>query len=370
MHNYLVYKAKYNAGIKIFRRFIRVNSIISLMLVLMLLLVTGCGSTAGEVGTASDMLEKEDHIVVGFSIDSYLIERWQRDTDIFAAKLKELDSTAEINLQNANGDIDTQIQQIKYLIEKKVDVLVIVCIDSDSLSEVVTEAKSAGIPVIAYDRLIKNADVDLYISFDNEKVGTLMGEALLKAGLPNKKVMMLSGPNEDNNVSLVESGFNKVMASNDIEIVDTFHAPGWKAEEAATYLSEHITELNSVDAIMCGNDNIATNAIRTLSEARLAGKINIVGQDADLEACQRVVEGTQVMTVYKPVEKLAQAAAEYALALANGEDLGVSTTMSDGSYDIPYYFLDPIAVTSENMDETVIASGFHLKEEVYMNVSN
>lgn len=347
-----------------------VRKMIALLLVFMLLMVTGCGGPTGELGTDSAETEKEDHIVVGFSIDSYLIERWQRDTDIFAAKLKELDSSAEINLQNANGDIDTQIQQIKYLIEKKVDVLVIVCIDSDSLSEVVSEAKSAGIPVISYDRLIKNADVDLYISFDNEDVGTLMGLALVKAGLPNKKVMMISGPTEDNNVSMVESGFDKVMMENKIEIVDTFHTPGWRAEDAATYLSEHITELSDVDAIMCGNDNIATSAIRTLSEARLAGKIKIVGQDADLEACQRVVEGTQVMTVYKPVEKLAQTAAEYALALAKGEELGITTTMSDGSYDIPYYYLDPIAVTADNMDETVIASGFHLKEEVYMNVSD
>ena len=105
------------------------------------------------------------------------------------------------------------IVKIAGQIEKKVDVLVIVCIDSDSLSEVVREAKSAGIPVISYDRLIKNADVDLYISFDNEQVGTLMGEALVKAGLPNKKVMMLSGPNEDNNVSLVERGFKDVISS-------------------------------------------------------------------------------------------------------------------------------------------------------------
>ena len=235
----------------------------------------------------------------------------------------------------------------------------------------VAEAKSAGIPVIAYDRLIKNADVDLYISFDNEMVGQLMGQALVDSGLPNKKVMMLSGPNEDNNVSLVEAGFKRVMEENDIEIVDIYHAPGWKAEDAAAYLSEHLNELDDVDAIMCGNDNIATKVIKTLSEARLAGKIKIVGQDADLEACQRVVEGTQVMTVYKPVEKLAQAAAECTIELANNNELSTETdAISDGSYDVPYYFLDPIAVTKSNMDETVIASGFHMKEEVYMNVTN
>ena len=213
--------------------FRKIKLLISFMLITMLLLVTGCGSVEGDASNDSVEEKEVDHLTIGFSIDSYLIERWQRDTDIFDAKIKELDKDAEVNLQNANGDIETQKQQIKYLIDKKVDVLIIVCIDSDSLSDVVAEAKSAGIPVIAYDRLIKNADVDLYLSFDNEMVGQLMGEALVGAGLPNKKVMMLSGPNEDNNVSLVESGFKKVMSDNDIEIVDVYHAPGWKAEDAA-----------------------------------------------------------------------------------------------------------------------------------------
>ena len=197
--------------------FRKIKLLISFMLITMLLLVTGCGSVEGDASNDSVEEKEVDHLTIGFSIDSYLIERWQRDTDIFDAKIKELDKDAEVNLQNANGDIETQKQQIKYLIDKKVDVLIIVCIDSDSLSDVVAEAKSAGIPVIAYDRLIKNADVDVYLSFDNEMVGQLMGEALVEAGLPNKKVMMLSGPNEDNNVSLVESGFKKVMSDNDIE---------------------------------------------------------------------------------------------------------------------------------------------------------
>jgi len=353
----------------------RIKRYIAFVLVLMLLVVTGCGNNQGKINDDTVQGDDEDHLTIGFSIDSYLIERWQRDTDIFVAKIKEMDSNAEVNLQNANGDIETQKEQIKYLIEKKVDVLIIVCIDSYSLGDVVAEAKSAGIPVIAYDRLIRDADCDLYISFDNEKVGQLMGESLVDAGLPNKKVMMLSGPNEDNNVSLVEKGFKTVMDENNIEIVDVYHTPGWKAEEAATYLSEHLSELNEVDAIMCGNDNIATMVTRTLSEARLAGKIKIVGQDADLEACQRVVEGIQVMTVYKPVEKLAQTAAEYTISLAKGEEIGTVTdavigTVTDGTYDIPYCYLDPIAVTADNMDETVIASGFHVKDEVYMNVTD
>ena len=348
---------------KVFRRGL------AILLVLCLISLTACEEK--EVENVSEVSEEKTGIKVGLSFDSFVIERWRRDCDVFVAKIKEYDSNADVNVQIANGDIETQKSQLRYLIEKKADVLVIVCIDSGSLGDVVTEAKMAGIPVIAYDRLIKDSNVDLYISFDNEKVGRLMGEALAGYRLPNKKVIMLSGPIEDNNVSMVEEGFKEIMKQSNIQIVDCFNVPGWKAEEAADYINKHITELRNVDAIMCGNDNIATTVIRSLSEARLAGKIKIVGQDADLEACQRVVEGTQVMTVYKPVEKLAQAAAGYAIELAEGKELtDIKDTISDGIYYVPYYCLDPVAVTRYNIDETIIDSGFHLKDDVYLNVSD
>ena len=340
-----------------------------LIILIMAFSLVSCGSKPSNTTSQSGDKAEPEGPVIGFSIDSFLIERWQRDSDVFVAKVKECDPEAEVYIQNANGDLETQKEQIRYLISKKVDVLVVICIDSDKLSDVVTEAKSAGIPVIAYDRLINNADVDLYISFDNEKVGELMGQALVDSGLPNKKVLMLSGAEEDHNVSMVDAGFKRIMEENDIEIVDTFHASGWRAEAASEYLNENFDILTDVDAIMCGNDNIATSVIRTLSERRLAGKIKIVEQDADLEGCQRVVEGTQVMTVYKPVEKLAQSAAEYAVRLAKGEDLSeVQDELDDGTYQVPYVYLTPIAVTKDNIDETIIDSGFHLRDEVYLNV--
>lgn len=343
------------------------KGVLALLLALCIMLVTACGEAGEE--NVDEVSQEPTGIKVGLSIDSFIIERWRRDCDVFVSKIKEYDSNADVIVQNANGDIDTQISQLRYLIDKKVDVLVVVCIDSESLSGVVAEAKESGIPVIAYDRLIRDSNVDLYISFDNEKVGYLMGEALWNSGLPKRKVLMLSGPNEDNNVSMVEIGFRSVMTANHIEIADCYNVPGWKAEDAADYINQHLNELSDIDAIMCGNDNIATTIIRTLSEARLAGKIKIVGQDADLEACQRVVEGTQVMTVYKPVEKLAQAAAEYAIQLAEGKELTeVTDTISDGTYDVPYYYLEPIAVTKDNIDETIIDSGFHLRDDVYLNV--
>ena len=129
--------------------------------------------------------------------------------------------------------------------------------------------------------------------------------------------------------------------------------------------------MEQADAIMCGNDSIATKVVHALSEKRLAGKMTVVGQDADLEACQRIVEGTQVMTVYKPVEKLAQLAAEYAIRLAEGEDITQDDNivlLDDGTYQVPYVGLEPVSVDRGNINEVIIGSGYHLKEDVYLNV--
>lgn len=333
---------------------------------LLLICMLGC-TAAGEEEVVVE--EETGKIQIGICFDSFLIERWERDRDIFVSTAKELG--AEVNVQNANGSLEEQIAQIKYLIEKKMDVIVIISVDGDGLAEVVEEAEDAGIIVIAYDRMIHNANVDLYISFDNEKVGMLMGEAMVQAGLPNKKVLMLAGPTTDDNVALVNSGFEKIMKENNIRIADVMHADNWKPEYASDYIYAHPELLEEVDGIMCGNDSLATHTVRVLAEKRMAGKITVTGQDAELEACQRIVEGTQLMTVYKPVEREARTAAECAIALAEGKPVeGINRTIDDGTYLIPGIVLEPVAVNKDNMDETIIESGFHLREEVYLNVSD
>ena len=336
------------------------------MFLCMALLMTAC-QTADSNKAEGDP-EKEDKIQIGMSFDSFVIERWQRDRDIFVSMAKELG--AEVNVQNANGDIEEQKKQIDYFIKKEMDVIVIICIDSEGLKEHVQKAKDAGIKIIAYDRLINNADVDLYISFDNEMVGTMMAQALIGEGISGGSVLMLGGSAADNNVSLVENGFREVMKKNNVTILDSMHAEGWKAELAAAYVYDHMDIVSRADAIMCGNDDLASKVVHALSEKRMAGNIRVVGQDADLEACQRIVEGTQVMTVYKPVEKLAQRAAECAVQLARGEEITGAdvSTIHNGSFDVPYIGLEPISVNEDNINEVIIGSGFHLKEDVYLNV--
>ncbi len=337
------------------------------------MLCCGCGKTVDE-----KQVEKEvsSAIQIGFSMDSFLIERWQRDRDLFVSKAQELG--AEVNVQNANGEVDRQISQIEYFIEKKVDVIVIVAIDGDTLSEVVEKAKRAGIKVIAYDRLILNADVDLYITFDNEKVGSLMGSYLREAVGENGTLIQINGSPADNNVRMVREGFSKAIEGSGIRVDKMGFADGWLAEVGFQFTSEYLAEGKVPDGIMCGNDDIATQVVKALSENRLAGEVYVVGQDADLAACQRIVEGTQYMTVYKPIEMLAQRAAELAVALAEGETLTtkeleqegtleINSTINDGTYDVPCEKLEPIAVTKENMDEVIIGK-YHQKSEVYLNV--
>ena len=337
-----------------------------LLAVLLLLTAAGCGKV--ESGREKEDGE-EKKIQIGMSFDSFVIERWQRDRDIFVSVAKEMG--AEVNVQNANGVVEEQKKQIDYFIQKGMDVIVIIAIDPASLRESVAKAKDAGIEVVSYDRLVDNADVDLYISFDNEMVGEMMARALIEAGIGNgNNVVMIGGSPTDNNVPLVEGAFKRLMAKHRVTILDSIHAENWRAEEAAAYIYANPLVIAKADAIMCGNDDLATQAVRALAETRQAGNMLVAGQDADLAACQRIVEGTQVMTVYKPVERLATRAAEEAVALAKGEKIeGEDVTLIDsGAYRVPYIGLEPISVNRDNIDEVIIGSGFHLKEDVYLNV--
>lgn len=336
----------------------------ALLCLCFILIISGCSDG---LRTEEEALNEEPRkIQIGMSFDSFVIERWQRDRDVFVATANDLG--AEVNVQNASGDIDEQVRQIDYFIEKQMDAIIIIGIDSEKLSSVVKKAKEKGIKVIAYDRLIKNADVDLYISFDNEAVGKMMATAFIENGLTKGKVLMFCGPMTDNNVSMIEKGFQSVIKEHEIEVVDMLHADNWRAEETRKYVNEHSEVVKSVDAIMCGNDSLAGQTIYALAEQRLAGKIMVVGQDADLEACQRIVEGTQLMTVYKPVAKLAQTAAEDTIKLVMGKELNSTSIMNDGTYDVPYIALETIAVNAKNIEKVIINSGFHQKEDVYLNV--
>lgn len=349
------------------------------MLLLAALHLSGCSKAPQEEIAGEELTGDQPRPVqIGLSFDSFVIERWTRDRDVFVSTARQLG--AEVNVQNANGVVEEQIAQIQYFISKNVDVIVVVAIDADALGDVIAQAKAAGISVVCYDRLIRNAQTDLYISFDNEMVGTLMGEALRKALPEGGDIFAIYGSQSDYNVEQVIRGLNEALDGSGVKIVHSAYCRNWLAELAFDAVSEGLEEHAHVDGIMCGNDDLASQAIRALSEHRLAGRVAVVAQDAELSACQRIVEGTQEMTVFKPVDELAKKAAELSVQLGEGRDKAMTDeelreltggeVIFDGKGDVPYYRIEPIAVTKENLDEEIIESGFHRREDVYLNVLN
>lgn len=342
-----------------------------LVILLLALFLVGCGQ--GEEQAESENGAVEEKVQIGLSFDSFVIERWLRDRDMFVSTAQSLG--AEVNVQAANGVVEEQISQIEYFIQKKMDVIVIIAIDGDSLKEVVKRAQDAGIRIVCYDRMIANANANLYISFDNKMVGTLMGEAL-KASCPDGgNIFAIYGSPTDLNVNAIEEGFTTAIEDSSLNIVYSGYCDNWLAELAFDHVNEGLTVTDDIVGVMCGNDDLAGQAVKALSENRLAGQVAVVAQDADLAACQRIVEGTQEMTVYKPVERMASAAAALAVALGRGEDITdssgdyqVTQVIDDGTYEIPYYSLEPIAVTAENMDREIIDDGFHARADVYLNI--
>lgn len=335
--------------------------ILSLLMISTILLCTGCKTPENnEVPATTD----SDKLLIGLSFDSFVIERWTRDRDVFVSTANDLG--AEVNVQSAGGDVAAQISQIKYFIEIGVDAIVIITADAIALADVLKDAKNKNIPVICYDRLVMNCNADLYISFNNETVGKEMAQAVCSKVPDGSTIVEIMGPESDYNVPQVMSGFDSVCAEHSMNITLKYNCENWKPELAYDFVNAHFEEISKANAIMCGNDALAGEVIHALAERGYAGnKIYVTGQDADLEACQRIVEGTQLVTVYKPVEALAKLAAEYAVQLACGNKIEANGTFYDGTYNVPYVAIEPSGVTSENLDKVIIDGGFHLKEEIY-----
>ncbi|TCV96637.1 D-xylose ABC transporter substrate-binding protein [Biostraticola tofi] len=305
-------------------------------------------------------------VKIGMAVDDLRLERWQKDRDIFVAKAQSLG--ADVFVQSANGNEETQMSQVENMINRGVDVLVIIPYNGQVLSNVIAEAKREGIKVLAYDRMINNADVDFYISFDNEKVGELQAQSIVSR-VPQGNYFLMGGSPVDNNAKLFRAGQMNVLKplidSGKIKVVGDQWADGWLPENALKIMENALTaNSNNIDAVVASNDATAGGAIQALAAQGLAGKVAISGQDADLAAIKRIEQGTQTMTVYKPIKQLATQAAEIAVELGNGKQPASNAKLNNGLKDIPAYLLTPVSVDKSNIDSTVIADGFHSKADL------
>ncbi len=334
---------------------------IGIWIIICTLILTGCNQR--------DLLDEpiEDKIIkIGLSFDSFVIERWHREQDAFVSRAEELGAT--VYVQNANGDVEKQIDQIEYFIKEGVDTIVIIPTDAKAIVPIIKRAQAQGIKIISYDRLIRNAESDLYISFDNKMIGELLTQELLNKVEDEENIIVIMGSPTDYNVEIIDAEFERLSRERKVHVLEKVYAENWLSETAFNVVSAHLGKGEEISGIFCGNDDLAQQAIKALSEYRKAGSVWVIGQDGDLSACQRIVEGTQHMTIYKNVMTMARQAATMAVELAEDETLDIEEWINDGTKDIPYYRMMPEKVTKENMDEVIIRSGFHLKEEVYLNL--
>lgn len=301
-------------------------------------------------------------------MDSLIEERWARDRDIFISSVKTYGGNVIVQIGEENAK--TQEAQLQYLIDQGVNSLVLIPNDPDLLTRAVQEAKKRGVPVLLYERLVHNGGADLYLAYDAKRIGELQAETILQK-IQSGSVVIINGKRTDTIAAAIHEGILKTLdpeiKRGKINILKDYWVTTGNSEEVADVVNSLVDQNISFHAILAYNDLYAEAAIRVLTVKRLAGKVAVAGADADLAACQRIAEGTQTMTVYKPIENIAAKAAELAVYMARNERVSVHNAIFDGSYRVPYYQLEPIAVDANNLMETVIKDGFHLEEEVYRN---
>jgi D-xylose transport system substrate-binding protein len=308
---------------------------------------------------------------IGFSMDTLKEERWQKDRDYFVAAAEKLG--AEVLVQSANTDDARQVAQCENLLSQGVDVMIIVPHNGKIMASIVESAHKQGVKVLAYDRMINDCDLDYFISFDNIRIGEMQAKYLV-ARVPKGSYVLIGGAPTDFNSILLRQGQMNILQPyvdrGDIKVVADQWATDWLPINALKHVENALTmNDNQIDAIVVSNDGTAGGAIQALEEQKLAGKVLVSGQDADLAACQRLLAGTQAMTVYAPIRPLAEKAAEVAIKMIKGEPIPeANRTVNNGKIDVPSVLLEPIVVDKTNLYETVIKDGYHKLEEVYKNL--
>ena len=305
-------------------------------------------------------------IQIGFSIEAMKGERWQTDLDSFEVRAKQLG--AEVISADADGDDNRQFQQVKDMIKAGIKVLVLLPHDTTKASRIVGAAKSANVKVISYDRLVLNSDVDLYVSFDRVEIGWMQAEYLVKHAPKGNYVLIAGSPNDEGAKTLHDEQMKVLQPyvdRGDIKVIADGYTKDWLPTEAYLSMLKAIDSAQgNIAAVLASNDGLAGGAIQALREHNLAGKVLVSGQDADLSAVICIAQGTQSMTVYKPVTNEAAVAAEEAVRLAKGERTRANRAISNGKVDVPAILLKPIVVTRDNIKETVVKDGFQTLKRI------
>ncbi|KOH45365.1 substrate-binding domain-containing protein [Sunxiuqinia dokdonensis] len=306
--------------------------------------------------------------VIGLLMDTIERERWAKDRDLFVEKVEELGGSVIVKV--ADSDASVQFQQALELFNEGIDALVIIPVDKTVAAGIVKTAKKSHIPVLAYDRLIWDCDLDFYISTDNIQIGEKQAEYLTKTK-PEGNYVLIGGPTKDNNSVQLYLGWMNVLQplvdKGDIKLLSNSFVDEWEPEKGYEVIKGLLDAGEQIDAIIAGNDALASGAIEALHEHDMDGEVLIAGQDADINAIRNIVFGNQTITVYKPLESMAFNAAAAAVKLAKGKNPtdNMSFTVNNGHQLVPAILLEGQVVNKQNVRMTVISEGFVAEQEVF-----
>jgi D-xylose transport system substrate-binding protein len=331
------------------------------------------GDDGGDEGGSGGSTAKKSGAKIALLLPETKTTRYEeQDRPLFEAKVKELCSDCELLYSNANQDAARQQQQAEAAITNGAQVLVLDAVDAKAAVATVNRAKQSDIPVIAYDRLISGAPIDYYVSFDNVRVGEMQGQALLdKLGdASGKSIVMINGAPTDPSSGDYKKGAHSVLDSSGVKIAKEYDTPDWSPDKAQQQMEQAITALGkaNVAGVYSANDGMVGGAIAAMKAAGIDPKsVPTTGQDSEVAAIQRILTGEQYMTIYLAIKQQAESAAQLAVALGRGEDppAGLVTDETDnGAGQVPTVLLDPIAVTKDNIADTIVKDNFHSAEEI------
>jgi D-xylose transport system substrate-binding protein len=349
-------------GLEIFMR-VRLSKICRL---LVFIGMVPCWGQSQQAQSQQAQAQQEPEIRIGFSLEATKGERWQTDLDEFQLRAQQLG--VQTVTRSADGDDDVQFQQVQDLLNTGIDALVLLPHDSRKAVRIVEAAHAKHVPVISYDRLVPSPQVDLYIGFDLFSVGVLQAQCLSDHA-PKGNYILVGGSPLDPNSKVVRAGQMKVLQPlidrGDIKILADIWVPEWSPTQAYLLVTQALHDLKApLTGILASNDGTAGGAIQALEDNHLSGQVLVTGQDADLAAVARLFDGTQLMTVYKPIAGEARTAAEAAVTLARHGMVENTTTVPNGEQTTKAILLTPISVTRQNAKVTILKDGFQKIESV------
>jgi D-xylose transport system substrate-binding protein len=351
-------------------------AIVAMIVAALALIAAGCGSSNNS--SSSDSTSSSTGgggKKIALLLPETKTTRYEaHDKPEFEAAVKKACADCEILYSNANQDAAAQQQQAEAALTQGANVLVLDAVDAASAASIVTKAKTQGVPVVSYDRLVANAEIDYYVSYDNEKVGQLQGTALVDKlktdGHPTGPIVMINGSPTDSNAAQFKKGAHSVIDPSGVKVAKEYDTPDWSPDEAQNEMQQAITALgnNGFNGVYAANDGTAGGAIAAMKSAGIDPATKpTTGQDAELEGIQRIIAGEQYMTVYKATLAETSAAAQIAVALAEGKPVPkglVNQQVNNGTADVPSVILTPVAVTKDNVKTTVVKDGYDTAAQI------